>query len=58
MATFCIKSGLILETKGIHAIFQKKGQKMFKDKKDKEEENIKKFGQKCTKFENILKNGR
>ena len=35
-------SGPILESKGMHAIFQKKGQK---------EQNIWKFGQKCTKFE-------
>ena len=39
-------AGPILESKGIRAIFQKK---------DKKGQNIWKFGQKCTKFENILK---
>ena len=34
--------------KGMRAIFQKKGKKA---------QNIWKFGQKCTKFENILKKG-
>ena len=38
--------GPILERKDMHAIFQKKGEKG---------QNILKFGQKCTKFENILK---
>ena len=33
----------------MRAIFQKKGKKG---------QNIRKFGQKCTKFENILKKGR
>ena len=40
----------ILESKGMHAIFQKKGKKG-----EKIFENIWKFGQKYTKFENILK---
>ena len=43
----------ILESKGMHAIFQKKGKKG-----EKIFENIWKFGQKYTKFENILKKGR
>ena len=43
-----ILSGSIVESKGMRAIFQKKGKKGY---------NIWKFGQKCTKFENILKNG-
>ena len=50
--------GCILEIKG--NIFwekgQKKGQKIVK--KGKKEQNIWKFGQKCTKFDNILKKGR
>ena len=41
-------SGPILEKKGMRVIFQKKG---------KRGPNIWKFGQKCTKFENILKRG-
>ena len=36
----------------MRAIFQKKGKK-----KVKNGQNIKKFGQKCTKFENIFKKG-
>ena len=43
------KSGPILESKGMRAIFQKKGKK---------EQNIWKFEQKYTKFENILKKSR
>ena len=42
----------------MHAIFQKrqkKGKQMFK--KGKKGQNILKFGQKCTKFKNILKKG-
>ena len=39
-------SGPILESKGMHVIFQKKGKKG---------QNIWKFGQKCIKFDNILK---
>ena len=39
---------LILESKGMLAIFEKKGKKG---------QNIWKFGQKCIKFENILKKG-
>ena len=42
--------GPILERKGMHAIFQKKGKK-----KGKKGQNIWKFGQNCTQFENILK---
>ena len=38
----------ILESKSMHAIFQKTGKKG---------QNIWKFVQKCTKFENILKKG-
>ena len=41
-------AGLILQSKGMLAIFEKKGKKG---------QNIWKFGQKCTKFENILKKG-
>ena len=41
---------LILESKGMRAIFQKKGKKYFKKGK-----NIWKLEKKCTKFENILK---
>ena len=40
--------GPILESKGMLAIFQKKGKKG---------QNIWKFGQKCTTFDNILKKG-
>ena len=42
---------LILESKDMHVIFQKKG------KKGKKGKNIWKFWQKCTTFENILKKG-
>ena len=42
------KSGSILESKGMRVIFQKKGKKW---------QNIWKFRQKCTKFENILEKG-
>ena len=38
----------ILDSKGMRAIFQKRGKKR---------QNIWKFGQQCTKFENILKKG-
>ena len=48
-------SGSILESKDIHAIFIKKGKKMFK--KDKKGKNTWKFRKKCTKFENFLKQG-
>ena len=41
-------TGLILESKGMRTICQKKGKKG---------QNIWKFLQKCTKFENILKKG-
>ena len=40
----------------MRAIFQKKGKQMLK--KDKKGQNIWKFGQKYTKFENILKKDR
>ena len=49
----------IPESKGMRAIFQKKGkkgQKIFK--KSKKRQNTWKFSQKCTKFENILKKSR
>ena len=45
-------SGPNLESKGLHAIFQKKRQI-----KGKKGQNIWKFGQKCAKFKNILKKG-
>ena len=52
-------AGHILESKGMLAIFQKKGKNQTKKfKKGKKEQNIWKFGQKCTKFENMLKKGR
>ena len=50
------KSGPILESKGMRAIFQKKGKKYVK--KSKKGKNIWKFEQKGTKFENILKKNR
>ena len=40
--------GLILESKGMRAYFQKKGKKG---------QNIWKFGQKCTKFEGFFEKG-
>ena len=43
----------VLESKGMHAIFQKKG-----GGNVKKGQNIWKSGQKCTRFENILKKGR
>ena len=43
-----VTAGPILESTGVHAFFQKKGKKG---------QNISKFVQKCTKFENILKKG-
>ena len=43
-------SGPILKSKGLHAIFKKKGKKRAKKKG--------KIGQKCTKFKNILKKAR
>ena len=49
----CQHKGPILESKGMRAIFQKKGKKNVK-----KGQNISKFGQKCTKFENSLKKGR
>ena len=44
-----ILPGPILESMGMRATFQKKGKKG---------QNIWKFGQKCTKFENILEKGK
>ena len=44
--------GLIIENKGMGAIFQKKSKEMLK--KGKILENL---GKKCTKLENILKKG-
>ena len=41
------------ESKGIRSIFQKRAKTG--QKKGKKERNIWKFGQKCIKFENILK---
>ena len=46
----------IPESKDMKAIFQKKGKK--EEKRTKKEQNILKFGQKYTKFENVLKNSR
>ena len=46
----------MLESKVMRAIFQKKGKKMLK--KGTKGQNIWKFGQKCIKFENMLKKGR
>ena len=45
--------GPILERKGMHVIFQKNSEK----KRLKKVGNIWKFGQECTKFENIFKKG-
>ena len=50
------KAGPILEIESMRAIFQKKGKKMFK--KDKKGQNIWKFAQKWTKFQNVLKKAR
>ena len=47
-----VHPGPLLESKGICAIFQKKCQK-----KGKQGQNNWKFGQKCKRFENILKKG-
>ena len=47
----------ILESKGMHAIFQKNGKSKAR-KGQKKRKNIWKFGQICTKLENILKKGR
>ena len=46
LSCFCVLYGA--KHKGMHAIFQKKGKKG---------QNIWKFGQECTKIENILKKG-
>ena len=50
----------ILESKGLRAIFRKKGKKKGKEnvKKGQLGQNIWKFGPTCTKFENILKKGK
>ena len=48
-------TGLILESKGMRAIFQKKSKNV---KKGKKGQNIWKFGQKFGKFKNILKKSR
>ena len=46
---FELNPGLILPNKGIHAVVQEKGKELLRKGK---------FGQKCTKFEYILKKGR
>ena len=51
-----VQTGSILESKDMHAIFQKKDKKSAKNVK--KGQNVLKFGQKCAKFENILKKGR
>ena len=48
-----ICAGPILKSKGVGVIFQKKSTEMLK-----KGQNIWEFGQKCTKFEYILKKGR
>ena len=50
---FELNPGLILENKGIHAVVQNKGKEMLR--KGKIGQNIWNLGQKCTKFEYILK---
>ena len=50
-------TGSTLEIKRIRAIFRKRAHKK-RLKKSKKGQNIWKFGQKCTKCENILKKGR
>ena len=50
---FPVKTGPTLKRKRMHAIFQKKRQKTVK-----KGQNIWKFGQKCTNFENVLKKGK
>ena len=47
------RAGLILKSKGMGAIFQKKSTEMLN-----KGQNIWEFEQKCTKFEYILKKGR
>ena len=49
-------AGPILESKGACMQFSEKGPKMLK--KSKKGQNIGKFGQKCAKFQNILRKGR
>ena len=48
-------AGPILEKKGMRAIYDKKAKKTAR--KGSKGKNIRKFRQKCTKFENILKKG-
>ena len=48
-------TGLVLESRGMCAIFHRKDKKNFK--KGKNGQNVWKFGQKYTKFQNILKKG-
>ena len=58
---FCNLTGLILESKGMGAIFQKKRRKKTPQKmlkKNKKGWNVWNFAQKCTKFKNILKKRR
>ena len=50
---FTISAWSILESKGMGAIFQKKGQRNVE-----KGQNICKFEHKCAKFENILKQGK
>ena len=55
---FCIFSfhaGPILESRGMHAIFQKKDKVRAKNVLKRQKRA--KFGQKCTEFEDILKKG-
>ena len=52
---YVYETGPILESKGMCAIFQKKGKKMLR--KGKKGQNIQKFWQKFTKCENLLKKG-
>ena len=53
---FKLNPGLILENKGINAVVQNKGKEMLR--KGKIGQNIWNLGQKCTKFEYILKKGK
>ena len=55
--TYCNLAGLILESKGICTIFQKKGKKKKRQKMLKKAKKGK-FGQKCIKFEIIVKKSR
>ena len=56
--TYCYLAGLILESKGICTIFQKKGKKKKKRQKMLKKAKKGKFGQKCIKFEIIVKKSR